>query len=476
VLLLKSAAPDPPSANQHIPAYQFLEIDYYCASLKLAVIEMKRFFTFSIVVVASILSSGCGSGGSPAPAPTGVNVVAGDTQAIVSWTATPGVEYWIFSAVGSGITPQNCSFMLNCKVQVAASPAVVSGLTNGNQYSFTVNGRTNSGPGGPGSPAVQATPRPAGTLWNSQPAIGTADLHGITYGEAFVAVGVGGALFSSSDGVTWTPAVNPVPANNLNAVTYYGGAYIAVGNAGVILRSTDGKNWKQQAIGVTTNDLYAITNNGGQAGFVAVGANGTILASADGTIWSAKTSGTTNTLYGITYGVIAGSGEYVAAGAADTTTGAGTLLYSANAAAWTPVPALPGYDLKGVAYGDPKLAYGFNTPGTTSSLPPLPPPSFVAVGANGTLVSSTDGKNWTSGSLPAANLVTAVTYAHQFVAVDDVGNVFTSPDGTNWGVGPVQNLATPLYAVTHVQFTKGQYRGQYGLDCVGASGADFLSF
>lgn len=431
---------------------------------------MKRIFALIIAVAASIFLSGCGSGGSSAPAPSGVNVVAGDTQAIVSWTVTPGVEYWVYSAVGSGITTENCSFMTNCKIQVAASPTVISGLANGKQYSFTVNGRINNGPGGSGSPAIQTTPRPAGTTWSSQPAIGSADLHGFAHGSVYVAVGVVGALLSSSDGVTWTPSVNPAPAYDLNAVTFYGGVYVAVGSGGVILRSTDGIHWKQQAIGVTTNDLYAITNNGGQAGFVAVGAGGTILASANGTSWNAKASGTSNTLYGINYGVISGSGEYVAAGAADTTSGTGTLLYSPNATTWTPVASLPGYDLKGVSYGDPKLAYGFSASGA------VPPPIFVAVGANGTLVSSTDGKTWTSGTLPSATLVNAVTYAHQFVAVDNVGNVFTSADGTNWGAGPVQNLATPLYAVTHVQFAKGQYKGRYGLECVGAGGADFLSF
>ena len=36
--------------------------------------------------------------------------------------------------------------------------------------------------------------------------------------------------------------------------------------------------------------------------FIAVGGSGTLLTSSDGTTWTAQTTGTTNALYGVTFG------------------------------------------------------------------------------------------------------------------------------------------------------------------------------
>ena len=169
---------------------------------------MKRLFALSFVIAAFLLLPGCRGSGSSAPPPTNVNVVAGDTSATVTWDMLSGVDYWVFKAAGTDLTPQVCISRPECKIIMkATSPIFISGLTNGITYSFTINGRTDGGPGGSGSPSIQAIPRLAGATWTPGAAnsAGTNDLRGIAYGRLFVAAGTSSALFTSADGVNWTP-------------------------------------------------------------------------------------------------------------------------------------------------------------------------------------------------------------------------------------------------------------------------------
>ena len=59
----------------------------------------------------------------------------------------------------------------------------------------------------------------------------------MTYGNGtFVAVGVGGTILTSPDGVNWT-AQNSGTNNHLRGVTYGNGTFVAVGLGGTILTS-----------------------------------------------------------------------------------------------------------------------------------------------------------------------------------------------------------------------------------------------
>jgi photosystem II stability/assembly factor-like uncharacterized protein len=403
---------------------------------------MKKYFALILLLTASTLFSGCRGTGSSAPAPTNVQVVEGDSSVTISWDMAPGVEYWIFKAATTDLTPQSCYPLPECSIIIsAASPRVVSGLTNGTTYSFTINGRIGGGKGGEGSPAISKVPRLAGAAWTAGTAQGTNNLYGIGFGSVFVAAGDIGALFSSSDGINWTTLSSAVTAK-LNAVSYYAGTYLVAGAGGVILRSTDAAVWAQQTSG-TLNDLYAVSNYGA-AGYAATGAAGTILHSGDGITWTGSTPITANPLYGVTYA----NGIYVAVGAA------GTLLSSVDAASWTPLTSNTANTLKGIAYAPPAV-------GTTGG------GTFVAVGANGTVVRSADGgATWaaiTSPISPTA-VVSSVTYGRQFIAVADDGTIFTSTDGLAWTLA--QTAAAPLYAITH---------GLFDYTAVGASGLNMHS-
>ena len=75
--------------------------------------------------------------------------------------------------------------------------------------------------------------------------------------------------------------------------------YVSVGESGTILTSSDGTSWDNRTSG-TTNHLYGVTYGNGT--FVIVGDSGTILTSSDGTTWTSRTSGTSYGLLGVTYG------------------------------------------------------------------------------------------------------------------------------------------------------------------------------
>jgi photosystem II stability/assembly factor-like uncharacterized protein len=191
---------------------------------------------------------------------------------------------------------------------------------------------------------------------------------------------------------------------------------------------------------------------------VATGAAGTILYSSDGAAWTPITKGT-NALYGVAYGysvtnAVANGNVFVAVGAA------GTLLYSSvDGTTWydtvvckdsssTVLPSCPAYDLKSVTYGGLD-ANGYGV--------------FVAVGANGTVLTSEDGITWTlqaSTTIPATSNLNSVTYSalRRFVAVADDGNIYYSNyyDATGslvgngavkWNPATTTSTLPPIYAI-----------------------------
>ena len=124
----------------------------------------RSFKPLAAVLLAAILATSCGGGGSAAPAPTGLAVFAGDTLVTLTWDMVGDVEYWMFDAP-SDVVPASTANMSNwiglaggATVAKVTSPLVVSSLTNGVSYTFSINGRIKGGPGGPGATPVAATP------------------------------------------------------------------------------------------------------------------------------------------------------------------------------------------------------------------------------------------------------------------------------------------------------------------------------
>jgi hypothetical protein len=348
-----------------------------------------------------------------------------------------------------------------------SSPYVVQGLLNGVNYTFSVSGRVDGGPGGSGATPQTATPQIAGSSWAPTAASGSNDLRNITYGSivttisstsTYVAVGAAGAMYSSTNGSDWSAIdhsnVNS-NSNRLNGASFFG-TYKVVGDGGLVLTSPDAVTWTEQT-GVktlTTQNLYAIASNGLNLN-VAVGAGGTIIYSPDGIIWTAASNSATSAdLYAVNYSAY-NNGTWVAVGAG------GTIVYSNDGSDWQNVSsAAMTHELSGVANLASFTASGTGTFTITAT--------FVAVGASGTVLSSNDAVLWAPVTVAglSANL-NAVVYGTQFVAVGADGNILYSTDGLNWAPGTTTPADShDILAVVH---------GLDGFYAVGASGSNRLS-
>jgi photosystem II stability/assembly factor-like uncharacterized protein len=108
----------------------------------------------------------------------------------------------------------------------------------------------------------------------------------------------------------------------------------------------------------------------------------------------------------------------------------GAIVTSTDTANWQAVGSQTTSDLKAVAYSAAAA-------------------TFVAVGVGGTVVTSPDGVNWTSrGPIIASTVLTGVSFGSQFAAVGNNGGIFTSADGITWQAAPsgtTSNLNTVAF-------------------------------
>ena len=75
---------------------------------------------------------------------------------------------------------------------------------------------------------------------------------------------------------------------------------------------------------------------------------------------------------------------------------------------------------------------------------------FVAVGANGTIITSTDATNWMTITSPTTNQLNDVTYGSNiYVAVGANGTIITSADATYWRMTITSPTANRLNDVTY---------------------------
>ena len=172
---------------------------------------------------------------------------------------------------------------------------------------------------------------------------------------------------------------------------------MAVTRSGKIWTSADGGEWEPRNSG-TSSELEAVIFGNGQ--FVTVGDSGVILTSPDGAVWT-RQLGAAKHLRGVAYG----SGLYVAVGSK------GIMFRSSDGVSWSG-------DVSGTPdrLDDVTFAHGV----------------FIALGENGTIISST-GSGWaneTSGT--RRDLDGMIVGQNQIVAVGKFGTILTSADGANY--------------------------------------------
>jgi photosystem II stability/assembly factor-like uncharacterized protein len=233
-----------------------------------------------------------------------------------------------------------------------------------------------------------------------------AAFYGMCYSEEkelLVAVGYGGAISTSSDGINWTPQTSGV-TTIIYDVDYSKTLekFIAVDGAN-ILTSSDGINWEKQVTTYEPRGISCFDNIN-----IITGNNGEILTSTDGVNWTLRTSGVNTSLYSIAYAESLGS--YIICGAS------GIILTSQDTIVWNNQTSGVSASLRKIIYSKQRNI-------------------IVVVGANGIILTSQDGVIWVEQDSNTIFTLYAIAYSIDlglFVACGLNGKIITSSIGTQW--------------------------------------------
>jgi hypothetical protein len=246
------------------------------------------------------------------------------------------------------------------------------------------------------------------------------DIYAFTFGNGqYVMIGNGIAR-TSPDGIYWTTRTTAT-ANAYYVAAYGANLYVAGGASGNMSSSTDGITWTAIASpNAGSNAIYSLIYANNIFMYGAAGSN--VATSTDAVTWTPRSSGLPNTGYqirGIAFTSNANTFMYVG-------TAVGTSIATATSVDsgvnWTlkyPTSNLSAPSCYAIVYGNNE----FVTVGTTA----------VQYGPATPLKSSNNGNTW-SGTKTNANL-TSVTFGNNlFVAVGANGTVLTSGNGITWNV------------------------------------------
>lgn len=176
-----------------------------------------------------------------------------------------------------------------------------------------------------------------------------------------------------------------------------------------IYSSPDGEGWSVVATIGAGFSIYDLAYGGSI--YMAADANGKVYTSNDSISWASSASTIAGGTTPFTTSVAYGAGLFVA------TTGnsAGRYIHSSpDGVTWTLRYTVPG----GTSILN-KVRFVNNT--------------FVAVGANGTCVTSTNGTSWTARTTGTSNALNGVTFGNSlYVLVGATGTIVTTPNLTAW--------------------------------------------
>lgn len=238
--------------------------------------------------------------------------------------------------------------------------------------------------------------------------------------ERLILVGGFGTVMSSDDeGNNRTPRTSGTTSylKAVVATSIPTRTFLAVGSGGKVLSSPDGITWNSETSG-TSATLESVTwsiplNLMEDPTAIIVGADDTILTSENGADWTPRVSGTEEILHGVCSGWFVGpKPNYLLARRIVAVGSEGTILISSSGTTWTPQVSVTTRVLRAVA----ALDFG-----------------FVAVGDHGTILTSANGVTWTPRSTGDTTNLNAVHWTgSQLVAVGQSGVIYTSPDGSAW--------------------------------------------
>lgn len=211
---------------------------------------------------------------------------------------------------------------------------------------------------------------------------------------------------------SWRSQLDLMGTSGINTVAYGDNLWLAGAVNGDIIYSSNGYSWTtvSSILGGTT--INQITYGNGL--YVAVGESGKISTSANAITWSARTSGTSASLAACVYAL----GKYWIVGNL-------VVLSSTDGVTWSTV------------------SLGISPPSTTFNNIKFLNNTLIIVGASGTIVTSTDGINFTSRTSGTSASLQSVAYGNNiYVVVGNNGVIRTSTNLVTWTSRNAGALAT----------------------------------
>lgn len=335
-----------------------------------------------------------------------------------------------------------------------------------------------------------------GTNWNVAAPKGTT-LNRVIYADGqFVAVGSSGAILTSPDGVNWTQQQTPTSASLLSIA--YGNSLFAVGGAGgTLLVSSNALQWNLVSAG-TTNDYNWIAFGDGtftlptSSLHTPYSGTSTIMLSSNGINWTQYPVPNSGVFYGSSVEKVTfGNGEFLAYVLMYIQSGFYNAFFSStDGIHWTQGAQISQSNQTLYAannqffiptYPSPVVSLSVTSDGNT--LAPANVPSsftmndiaygngvYVVPGANGDIVTSPYGTNWSTVTTGWAPRITSMaTGQGQIVAL--------GPASPNPGNGLLYGFpGTILVSSNGLSFSPApSFNTNQCLGCVSYGGGDFVA-
>ncbi|HYE30108.1 MAG TPA: hypothetical protein VEH27_01650 [Methylomirabilota bacterium] len=206
--------------------------------------------------------------------------------------------------------------------------------------------------------------------WSGHDPLIRVDLFGLASGATnAIAVGEYGTILVTGDGRSWAAAPSGV-TRYLHSAAYGNGTYVVVGRQGMLLTSSDGIQWRRQASG-TSHDLQRVEHANGQ--WVVTAVRGVILTSSDTFNWTVHSTERMTSSPTDHEGAAYGNGVWVVVGGHFEGGAVPTCFVSSDATTWVPAAVPAGVRMRDVAFANGQ---------------------FVAVGNDGLVANSQDGRTW----------------------------------------------------------------------------------
>ncbi len=273
-----------------------------------------------------------------------------------------------------------------------------------------------------------------GTVLSPQPQGN--DLNGIAYGNGrYVAVGNRGTILSSTNGIDWVPQSSGT-IRKLNGIIFDQDRFLVAGDGVFLAGSSDATEWSLAVANTGSRytspapeiELYNIDKHNGL--YLAAGEQKSVLVSQDGSTWLVRESGGS---YGW-HATSSNGAVYVAAG-------------------------------RGIATSEDNIAWGeqlsggdiFNAGNNVLRDILYHDGNFLAVGAEGKLLTSADGADWDMRTIEHTSLCGIIYADDRYIIVGGSNSdedatyttlIMTSDDGISWDDIAVGTLPF-LYDIVH---------------------------